>query len=56
MDETEAGMPQDEKRAGWSKAERESLKKLLRMALMMLLALLVAGTISALLSSAIAGA
>ncbi len=37
---------------GWSKAERESLRKLLRMGLILLLAIIIAGTIAALLSSA----
>ena len=36
---------------GWSKAERESLRKLLRMGLILLLAIIIAGTIAALLSS-----
>ena len=42
-----------EKRSGWSKAEKEALIKLLRMALILLLAIVVAGTIAALLSSSV---
>ena len=42
-----------DKRPGWSKAEKEALIKLLRMALILLLAIVVAGTIAALLSTSV---
>ena len=42
---------EDDKKAGWSEAERKALRKLLRMALILLLAIIVAGTIAALLSN-----
>ncbi len=38
---------------GWTVAERQALRKLIRMALILLLAIAVAGTIAALLSSAL---
>lgn len=38
---------------GWTAAERQALRKLIRMALILLLAIAVAGTIAALLSSAL---
>lgn len=38
---------------GWTAAERQALRKLIRMALIMLLAIVIAGTIAALLSSAL---
>ena len=41
----------EKEQSGWSDAEREALKKLLRMAFILLLAIVVAGTIAALLSS-----
>ncbi len=40
----------------WTPAERAALRKLIRMALILLLAIVVAGTIAALLSSALIGA
>lgn len=43
--------PKEER--GWTAAERQALRKLIRMALVMLLAIVVAGTIAALLSSAL---
>ena len=39
--------------AGWTPAERQALRKLIRMGLILLLAIVVAGTIAALLSSAL---
>ena len=38
---------------GWTTAERQALRKLIRMGLILLLAIVVAGTIAALLSSAL---
>ena len=43
----------NDKQRGWSEAERLALKKLLQMGLIMLLAIVVAGTIAALLSTAL---
>lgn len=44
-----------EQGAGWTPAERQALRKLIRMGLILLLAIAVAGTIAALLSSALGG-
>lgn len=44
-----------EREAGWTPAERQALRKLIRMGLILLLAIVVAGTIAALLSSALGG-
>ena len=38
---------------GWTAAERQALRKLIRIALILLLAIVIAGTIAALLSSAL---
>ncbi|MCY3782088.1 MAG: hypothetical protein OXG78_17370 [Chloroflexi bacterium] len=43
----------DEREGKWTAAERAGLRKLIRMGLIMLLAIIVAGTIAALLSSAL---
>ena len=43
--------PKEER--GWTAAERQALRKLIRMALILLLAIVIAGTIAALLSSAL---
>ncbi|MCY3834376.1 MAG: hypothetical protein OXG85_15285 [Chloroflexi bacterium] len=40
-------------RRGWSAAERQALRKLFHMALILLLAIVIAGAIAALLSSAL---
>lgn len=40
---------------GWTPAERQALRKLIRMGLILLLAIAIAGTIAALLSSALGG-
>ncbi len=49
-----AGMTEAPKgKGGWTAAEREALRKLIRMALILLLAIVIAGTIAALLSSAL---
>ena len=42
-----------QRKGEWTAAERAGLRKLLRMGLIMLLAIIVAGTIAALLSSAL---
>ena len=42
-----------ERKGEWTAAERASLRKLARMALILLLAIIVAGTIAALLSSSL---
>ena len=44
-----------EREAGWTPAERQALRKLIRMGLILLLAIVIAGTIAALLSSALGG-
>lgn len=44
-----------EREAGWTPAERQALRQLIRMGLILLLAIVVAGTIAALLSSALGG-
>ena len=44
-----------EREVGWTPAERQALRKLIRMGLILLLAIAVAGTIAALLSSALGG-
>ena len=49
-------MNEDDGQKGWSRAEREALVKLLRMALILLLAIVVAGAIAALLSTALGSA
>ncbi len=46
----------DRAKSQWTEAERLALRKLMRMALVMLVAIAIAGTIAALLSSAIGGA
>ena len=44
-----------EREAGWTPAERQALRRLIRMGLILLLAIVIAGTIAALLSSALGG-
>ena len=44
---------EDKRESGWTEAERRALWTLLRMALILLLAIVVAGTVAALLGSAL---